>query len=81
MIKAFAKGWHAADEQGTHVPGARRRAGLEAVLAMPEMQALETFARAAAALAVTDGVDEWNGMIDVWNALPQSVRDALLEPR
>lgn len=56
-------------------------AGLEAVFAMPEMEALERFARAAAALAVTDGVDEWNGMVDVWDTLPQEVANSLLEPR
>lgn len=39
MIKAFAGGWHAADAQGTHVPGARRRAGLEAALAsVPDVE-------------------------------------------
>lgn len=32
MIRVFGEAWHAADDQGTHVPGARRRAGLRAVL-------------------------------------------------
>lgn len=80
MMDTFARGWHSADT-GDQPGGARRRAGLEAVLAMPEFAELERFARAAAAHATTDGTDEWNGMIDVWNTLPQSVADALLEPR
>jgi hypothetical protein len=81
MINVFAVAWHAADHQGTHVPGARRGAGLEAVMAMPEMEALEAFARAAAAHATTEGTDEWNHMIEVWDALPESVAKFLLEPR
>lgn len=55
--------------------------GLQAVLDMPEMQALERFARAAAASVVTDGVDEWNGLVDAWDALPADVSRMLLEPR
>lgn len=55
------------------------RAGLEAVFSLPEVQALERFARAAAAHVTTDGVDEWNDMVDVWNSLPDDVARALLE--
>lgn len=80
MIRAFAAGWHSADT-GDQAPGARRTAGIAAVLAMPEMEALEVFARAAAAHVVTEGTDEWNGLVDVWNALPQSLVDQLLEAR
>lgn len=51
------------------------------LLATPKMQALERFARAAAAHATTDGTDEWNHMIDVWNAMPQEIVNELLDPR
>lgn len=34
MIEAYGKAWHAADERNPLVKGERRRAGLEAVLAL-----------------------------------------------
>lgn len=30
LLDVFGRAWHEADEQGTHVPGARRAAGLKA---------------------------------------------------
>lgn len=41
MIQAFGRAWHAEDEQGTHVPGARRRAGIRAVLEIVERDAVK----------------------------------------
>jgi hypothetical protein len=36
------------------------------------------FAQAAAKHACSDSVDEWNDMIEVWNALPDAARRELL---
>lgn len=32
MIEVFGKAWHEEDQRGTHVPGARRKAGIAAVI-------------------------------------------------
>lgn len=117
VLAEFAAGWHGADT-GNQPGGARRRAGLEAALAMPEVrrqiqldacracpvdqpcpsctrdgqcecyehqdvpeqnEAVERWTCAAAAYAVTDGVDEWNHMIEMWEQLPDAARAKLLE--
>lgn len=38
MLDVFASEWHRVNQTPSHAPGARRRAGLEAVLAMPEVR-------------------------------------------
>lgn len=79
MVDAFSNadfsGMGNADREDVHV-----RAGLEAVLAMPEFVQLERFARAAAEHACSDSVDDWNELIDVWNSLTGEMQRGLLAP-
>lgn len=75
MVQAYHDAWHTTP-QGA--PGDRTRAGLRAAL---NLLPTNDFTRAAAAHAVTEGTDEWNDMIEVWETLPNEIRAKLLESR
>lgn len=45
---------------------------------MPTDEAVQRFAKVAARHATTDGVDQWNEMVDVWNLLPVAAQQELL---
>lgn len=74
MIETFFRG-KAAGGMGTGTAGPGP--GIQAVVKdLPEpeyVQALERFARAAVKSAETDGVDEWNDLVDTFRAMPDVV--------
>lgn len=47
-------------------------------LSAQDLADLEYFLRAAAVHATSDGVDDWNDMVDAWGSVPESIRAALL---
>lgn len=74
MVEAFKQAKNCQCHPGDEV-GVRIQAALDA---STDLQALERFAHAAARHATTDGVDEWNNLVEVWDSLPDSLRKNLL---